>query len=619
MHNESPLRRHSNTSPPREERAVLFGLLPALLLAGCAHTAPAPATATPETPAAAGPRALSGADCGRLSGYDAVIVGAGLAGLAAGRELTHLGRSILILEANDRIGGRGHVGWIEAGGAGAPPVPVDYGGAWLHGVPTNPLVGLVDRMGFDRVRSEFEVPYWVDGREATPEEDAELVEAFEEYEQALERAMARIEYEHAAAEAACADGERIEAGDLAAEELCERLGGEEGAGRTGENGGAGETAGRLCRRAREIEGGALEPDRFCAEARLALAVTSDVAADYLPQDERLADVVPLLAVSAGPLETAAELAASSAVDAGGFEAGEDDLVAQGLGTFVQEYGEGLPVCLRSPVTRIEYGEDGVEVEAGGRRYRAAQALVTVSVGVLQAGGIAFEPPLPEWKRRAIEGLQMGHMQKVILPFAGEVLGDAPENSWVLVETAVDPAERELARRRGSPIADRGRRAMAYVLRPLGAEIAIAFYGGEWARLFEGECAGEERGSGPRSAGGCDDPAIDAAVRPLREIYGAEAIDGALLAGRVHVTRWSLEPHTLGAYSAARPGGWDQRAVLAEPVAAGPAESGPLRLFFAGEACSRTIYNGSYPGAWETGLAAARAMHVELATEPAERP
>ncbi len=603
MRNKSALHRHPRTSPPRE-RLLLGLLLPALFLAGCAHTAPAPATLG--TAAEPGPRAVGGADCGRLSGYDAVIVGAGLAGLAAGRELTHLGRSILILEANDRIGGRGHVGRIEAGGAGAPPVPIDYGGAWLHGVPTNPLVGLVDRMGFDRVRSEFEVPFYIDGRPATPEEDAELVEAFEEYEQALERAMARIEYEHALAEEACADGERIEAGALAAEELCERLGGTNG----------GEVAGRLCRRAREIEGGGLEPDRFCAEARLALAVTSDIAADYLPRDERLADVVPLLAASAGPLETAAELVASSAVDAGGFEAGEDDLVAQGLGTFVQEYGEGLPVCLRSPVTRIEYGEDGVEVEAGGRRYRAAHALVTVSVGVLQAGGIAFEPPLPEWKRRAIESLQMGHMQKVILPFAGEVLGDAPENSWVLVETAVHPAERELARRRGSPVADRGRRGMAYVLRPLGAEIAIAFYGGDWARLFEGECAGDERGSGPRSAGGCDDPAIDAAVRPLREIYGAAAIDGALLADRIHVTRWSLEPYTLGAYSAARPGGWDQRAVLAEPVAAGPGESGPLRLFFAGEACSRTIYNGSYPGAWETGLVAARAMHVELGTEPA---
>jgi monoamine oxidase len=39
--------------------------------------------------------------------------------------------------------------------------------------------------------------------------------------------------------------------------------------------------------------------------------------------------------------------------------------------------------------------------------------------------------------------------------------------------------------------------------------------------------------------------------------------------------------------------------------------GPLRVFFAGEACSRTIYNGSFAGAFETGLAAAREIHAEL--------
>ena len=54
----------------------------------------------------------------RLEGKTVIIVGAGLAGLSAAKELIHLGRSVLILEANDRIGGRAYVGLIGGGETG---------------------------------------------------------------------------------------------------------------------------------------------------------------------------------------------------------------------------------------------------------------------------------------------------------------------------------------------------------------------------------------------------------------------------------------------------------------------------------------------------------------------
>ncbi len=40
------------------------------------------------------------------SAYDVVVIGAGAAGLAATARLTEAGRSVLLLEARDRIGGR---------------------------------------------------------------------------------------------------------------------------------------------------------------------------------------------------------------------------------------------------------------------------------------------------------------------------------------------------------------------------------------------------------------------------------------------------------------------------------------------------------------------------------
>jgi len=59
------------------------------------------------------------------SSFDAIIVGAGFAGLTAARELKQYGYRVLVLEARDRIGGRTYTGEV----AGKPH---DLGGTWVH-------------------------------------------------------------------------------------------------------------------------------------------------------------------------------------------------------------------------------------------------------------------------------------------------------------------------------------------------------------------------------------------------------------------------------------------------------------------------------------------------------
>jgi monoamine oxidase len=282
-----------------------------------------------------------------------------------------------------------------------------------------------------------------------------------------------------------------------------------------------------------------------------------------------------------------------------------------MGAFVEKFGEDIPVCLNSPVTRVTYSEGGVTVQGGGRRYEAAHALVTVSAGVLRAKRIAFQPALPEWKQDAIDHLQMGNLQKVIIPFRKDIFRDELPNSWVLYQGELLPEEQKLAAEKHLPSDERKRRVMAFVMKPLGTNIAIGFFGGDWARAFEGLCRGSESGSGPRSKSGCDDLPIRAATTALGRIYGEQPVNDAIQSDQIHVTRWSLDETSLGAYSVPVPGYWDNHEVLRRPVGAGEDGSGTKRLYFAGEGTARAIYNGSYPGAWESGVEAARAIHAAM--------
>lgn len=63
---------------------------------------------------------------------DVLIIGAGIAGLAAARLLHDNGYQVKVLEARDRIGGRIYTQFDGT-------LPVDLGASWIHGIEGNPI------------------------------------------------------------------------------------------------------------------------------------------------------------------------------------------------------------------------------------------------------------------------------------------------------------------------------------------------------------------------------------------------------------------------------------------------------------------------------------------------
>ncbi len=76
-----------------------------------------------------------------MSDTDVIVIGAGAAGLSAGKRLAELGVSFTVIEAKNRVGGRA---FTDTGTFG---VPFDRGCHWLHSASVNPFRVVADRLG----------------------------------------------------------------------------------------------------------------------------------------------------------------------------------------------------------------------------------------------------------------------------------------------------------------------------------------------------------------------------------------------------------------------------------------------------------------------------------------
>jgi monoamine oxidase len=115
------------------------------------------------------------------SEIEVAVIGAGAAGLGAAHALQRAGLPFVVLEARDRVGGRGHT--IMA----APKITFDLGCGWLHSADQNAFVKIAEQLDFEIDRT---LPPWRDrvavGNAFPPKERGDFLRSLDQFFERLE-------------------------------------------------------------------------------------------------------------------------------------------------------------------------------------------------------------------------------------------------------------------------------------------------------------------------------------------------------------------------------------------------------------------------------------------------
>ncbi len=114
-----------------------------------------------------------------------LVVGAGIAGLAAARDLQANGFKVTVLEGRNRLGGRIHT-------ERSLGFPVDLGAAWIHGIKNNPIYQLAQDYQIALKPTNYE-NFLVYGANNKPVAETELEKGESLYTRILDRAKSQAE------------------------------------------------------------------------------------------------------------------------------------------------------------------------------------------------------------------------------------------------------------------------------------------------------------------------------------------------------------------------------------------------------------------------------------------
>jgi monoamine oxidase len=433
-----------------------------------------------------------------MSGHDIVIIGAGVAGLAAARVLAESGTRVALVEARDRIGGR-----IFTAHASLPKtretVQIELGAEFIHGLP-QATWDLINEANLSTYELDGDHPSFAQGHFKAGGED------FGDASRVIEEMMAW-------------QATQPPGTDETFVQYLEQ---------------AGIDAARGRRAAAYVEGFNAADSHVIGVASLA----KQQRAEDKIQSERLFHI----------------------------EAGYDSLSA-----FLAERfrSAGGSLFLQHPVRRLRWSPGDVTVDGingGGEEFEfhAQRAIVTLPLGVLHAGSVAFDPQPADMLFHAAR-MAMGPVIRVSLLF--DVKFWQKDLSFLLTRDEVVSAW--------------------WTPMPKTIPLITGWAGGTKATALAQKIA---------AAGGNPNALLEEALGALSRMYGVAPGDLYKRLINWYMHDWQMDPYSLGAYSYAPAGALHASDEMTKPVAD--------TLYFAGEHTDTTGHWGTVHGALASGLRAA---------------
>lgn len=554
-----------------------------------------------------------------------IVIGAGIAGLAAAQQMQQFGMEVIVLEARDRVGGR--IATFRKGNYIA-----DLGAMVVTGLGGNPVTVLSKQINMELHKIRQKCPLYESNGGTVPKDKDEMVEReFNRLLEATSYLSHQLDFNYAGGKpvslgqalewviklqeknvkekqvlhwkAVIALQDRLKANQnrmLAVKEQIEEL--NKQCKELSENKGTRDITQEFVVRSklRDLNTVCKEWDQLLEQQKeieeklheLEASPPSDV---YLSsRDRQILDwhFANLEFANATPLST---LSLKHWDQDDDFEfTGSHLTVRNGYSCVPVALSEGLDIKLNTAVRQIRYGPKGIAVLTSNARnngnpitYKGDAVLCTLPLGVLKQSTalasqsfpntVQFVPPLPDWKVAAIQRLGFGNLNKVVLCFE-RIFWDPSANLFGHV---------------GSTTASRGELFLFWNL--YRAPVLLALVAGEAAAIMENVS---------------DDVIVGRCIAVLKGIFGNSAVPQPK---ETVVTRWRADPWARGSYSFVAVGssGSDYD-ILSTPVIPPNPDSpsqpqqpqqppqGLPRLYFAGEHTIRN-YPATVHGAFLSGL------------------